>query len=35
MKNIFTLFCLVSLTAFAQKADRSELIIPPQASGTD
>ena len=30
MKNIFILFCLVSLTAFAQKTDRSELIIPPK-----
>jgi hypothetical protein len=30
MKNIFTLFCFVSLTAFAQKIDRSELIIPPK-----
>ena len=30
MKKILTLFYLVSLTAVAQKANRSELIIPPK-----
>lgn len=30
MKNILALFYLVSLTAVAQKANRSELIIPPK-----
>ena len=30
MKKILALFYLVSLTAVAQKANRSELIIPPK-----
>lgn len=30
MKNILALFYLISLTAVAQKANRSELIIPPK-----